>query len=147
FMGSTAQRPERARELVDTLRDGVSGIPGLIPIISQSRLFELGLSGRRTSEVELVGPSLDQLVMIGARVFGDVMRIIPGCQARPIPSLDLSNPEVQVIPDRKRMAELGITARQLGLTVDAAVDGVKASEFKLYGKTIDLVLRGQNDKV
>jgi HAE1 family hydrophobic/amphiphilic exporter-1 len=71
-------------------------------------------------------------------VFGQVMGSLPGSQARPIPSLDLANPEVHVRTHRRRSAELAVSNRDLGTMVNVLVDGAKASEYQLEGHEVDL---------
>ena len=71
------------------------------------------------------------------------IRTLPGSQVRPIPSLDLGNPEVRVTTHRRRAAEAGITNRDLGFTVSALVDGARASDFQYEGKEIDLIIKGK----
>ena len=72
------------------------------------------------------------------------MQVLPGAQARPIPSLDLGNPEVQIRTDRRRAAELGITNRDLGMMVNVLVDGAKASEYQHQGQELDLKVIGED---
>jgi len=72
---------------------------------------------------------------------------IPGAQIRPIPGLDLGNPEIQVVPNRDRLTRVGMTTYDLGLTLDALVDGVKASNYRLYGDEIDLVVKSEGNKL
>ncbi len=63
---------------------------------------------------------------------------MPGAQGRPIPGLDLDNPEVRVVTDRRRASELGLSNRELGFAVSALVDGAKASDYIHEGREIDL---------
>ncbi|MFQ5485839.1 MAG: efflux RND transporter permease subunit, partial [Desulfobacterales bacterium] len=42
---------------------------------------------------------------------------------------------------------LGMTTRDLGLTVDALVDGAKTSTYRLYGDEIDLVVKNREEKL
>ena len=76
-------------------------------------------------------------------VFAQVMQKLPDAQAFPRPSLDLGNPELQVKTNRRRVAELGITNRELGYAVSALVDGAKASEYLYEGKEIDIRLMAE----
>ena len=57
-----------------------------------------------------------------------------------MPSLDLLNPEVQVVTDRRRAAELGVSNRDLGFAVSALIDGAIASEYQYQGRELDLRL-------
>jgi HAE1 family hydrophobic/amphiphilic exporter-1 len=80
---------------------------------------------------------------LGGEIFGKVRQALPDAQARPIPGLDLGNPEVRITTDRQRAAELGVSNRELGFTVSALVDGAKASEFRYQGRTLDLRLMAE----
>ena len=68
-------------------------------------------------------------------------------QVRPRPSLSLGAPEVRVVPDRTRLADNGVTARDLGQTVDAFNDGLRVAEITVDGERIDLTLRGPQKHV
>ena len=144
FMGGIADRgnPERAGELIPVMQRAVSGIPGTFGVVQQPSIFQRGADAGRAIDVELTGPDLGRLLALGGRVFGRVTAILPGAQAQPIPGLDLGSPEVHIVPDRERAAELGFSAQDLGFALNALIDGVKVSEYQYQGRAIDLVLRG-----
>ncbi|MEE8210089.1 MAG: efflux RND transporter permease subunit, partial [bacterium] len=145
FMGAIAADPRRARDLVPIMQRSLAGIPGMIAIVTQTSLFRRALGGGRNIDVEITGPKLEKLVGIGGRLFAGIMQLMPpGTQARPIPSLDLGNPEVRVIPDRERAAELQLSSREIGFIVDSLVDGTKASDYQYEGDEIDLTLMGDD---
>jgi len=143
FMGARANDPLRARELLSEFTEGSRELPGAIFVMSQRSLFERGRGQGRNVDVDISGPDLERLVGLGREVFGGVLAELPGAQARPIPSLDLGNPEVRVRTHRRRAAELGLTNRELGFAVSALVDGAKASDFQHRGKEIDLKLMAE----
>ena len=72
------------------------------------------------------------------------MKKIPDAQVRPIPSLDLGNPEVQLVLNRERASDVGISNQELGFMLNALVDGATVSEFQINGDEIDLTLRGDD---
>jgi HAE1 family hydrophobic/amphiphilic exporter-1 len=144
FMGARSNDPLRVRELIPPIQDAIGTIPGAIGFISQSSLFQRGIGVGRNIDVEVTGPDLEVLIRHGGRIFDQVMQKIPGSQARPIPSLDLGNPEVQVLTHRRRAADLRISNRELGFAVNALVDGAKVSEYRWEGKEIDLKLQGED---
>jgi HAE1 family hydrophobic/amphiphilic exporter-1 len=148
FMGARSVDPLRAAELVAVLRRAASKVPGIIPIISQASLFESALSGGRTIDIEITGPDLETLVAEGQKVFGICMSEFPvseGNQIRPIPSLDLSSPELHVLPRWEEAAEQKINAADLGYTVDALIDGAFAGDYWHEGTKIDLVIYGADE--
>ncbi|WP_096896148.1 efflux RND transporter permease subunit [Candidatus Scalindua japonica] len=145
FMGMISAEPERAAELIPILRRVCGNIPGMITIVQQSSLFERGLSGGRTIDIELSGPDLDRLIYYGFQVFEQVKQVFPpGTQARPVPSLELGSPELQIRPRLEHAIELGLTSADIGYITDALVDGAYAGDYWHQGDKIDLVIFGQS---
>jgi len=138
FMGLSARDPGRVRELMAESFAINAELPGSIAFVFQWAIFQGDFGAGRAIDVELTGPDLERLVGLGGRVFGSVMEVLPGSQARPIPSLDLSNPEVHIRTHRRRAAELGVSNRDLGAMVNVLVDGAKASDYQFEGKEVDL---------
>ncbi len=146
FMGVISSEPKRAKELIPVLQRVCAKIPGMISMVQQASLFERALSGGRTINIELTGPDLNRLIFIGAQVFGQVKQMFPpGTQARPIPSLELGSPELQVRPKWEHTADLGLTANDIGYIIDALVDGAYAGDYWHHGDKIDLVIFGQEE--
>ncbi len=145
FMGARVHpdAAENAYQLIPVVQGAVAGIPGTIGIVQQSSIFDQGPTAARGIDVDLVGPDLERLLELGRRVFDSVLALIPGAQPQPIPGLELGNPEVRILLDRERVAEVGFTAQEIGFTLNALIDGVKVSEYQYEGRAIDLVLRGQ----
>lgn len=145
FMGLRAREPERVAGLVPLVQKVGAKLPGTFAIAKQSSLFEQGLSAGRTINVEITGPDLGQLVGLGGQVLGQTMKIFPTAQARPIPSLDLSSPELHVEPKLIQAAQMGVNSADLGYTINAFVDGAYATDYFLNGDKIDLVIIGKTD--
>ena len=144
FMGASAADPAKVKDLIPVIQGPVfGGVPGTIAIVQQSSLFQGG--GSRAIDIEITGPDLAQLIRLGGRVFGQVRQVLPEAQARPIPGLDLGNPEVRIIPDRVKAANLGLSARDIGTAVNALMDGATVDGYQYLGEEIDLVLRGDED--
>lgn len=142
FMGARVKEPERIKEIMPVMQAALSKIPGMIAIVSQSSIFQRGIGEGRSINVQLTGPDMEKLVGLGQQVFFTAMQKIPDAQVRPIPSLDLGNPEVQLVLNRERASDLGITNEGLGFMLNALVDGATVSEYQINGDEIDLTLRG-----
>ena len=143
FLGVRAADPLQAAKMVGLVRKVGSQIPGTFCVAKQSSLFDQGLSAGRTIDVEITGPELTRLVQLGGGILGQVMQNIPNTQAIPKPSLDLSSPEVHIKPKLLQTAEMGVTAADLGYTVNALVDGAYACDYFVGGDKIDLTIIGQ----
>ena len=144
FMGVIAREPESVRDLIPVIQQPLFGIPGMSAIVTQSSLFR-GVGGGRSIDLEISGPDLERLVALGGQIFGQVIAVVEGAQTRPIPSLDLGNPEVRIVPDRIRAADLGLSAQDIGIAINALIDGALVDGFQFEGEEIDLTLRGSDD--
>lgn len=144
FMGARTNDDGRAKELIPLMRRATADLPGVISIITQRSLFQRGLGEGRNIDMEITGPDLNVLVDLGRKIFHQVKGVIPGAQVRPKPSLDLGTPELHVTLRRNRAADLQLTNQELGFTINALVDGAKASDFKHEGDEIDLTVRGED---
>lgn len=143
FMGVRAVDPLQGHRMVKLVQEVATGIPGTFAVVSQSSLFERGLTAGRTIDIEITGPEIEKLVRFGGQVMGLVNQHIPGSQARPIPSLDLSSPEVHAIPRQKQAADLAVSTTEIGYAIDALVDGAYATDFYVGGDKIDLTIIGK----
>ncbi|MGQ4807861.1 Multidrug resistance protein MdtC [Candidatus Entotheonellaceae bacterium PAL068K] len=141
FMGVTARHAAEVRQLRPVVQSVLGKIPGMIPIVTQASLFQRNLGEGRSIDVEITGTRLERLVQVGRNVFLESRSLLPGAQVRPLPSIDLGNPELKIIPDRDRMAELHLSGSDLGYIVRSLIDGVKVSEYKHQGSNIDLIVR------
>ena len=144
YMGFRTTDPTRVRELIPLAKKAGSQFPGTRAIAKQSSLFERGLTSGRTVDIEITGGNLNSLIDIGRRVVADVNRLIPDVQASPQPSLDLSSPEIHIQPKLIESSEMGVSAADLGYTVDAFVDGAFAGDYFVDGDKIDLTIIGDS---
>ncbi len=147
FMGIVSAVQERTRELLPYIQQTLRKIPGMYSFVEQASLFSRGLGKGKSVEVNIKGPELEKLIALGGQVFGMARGIMPGAQIRPIPGLDLGNPEMQIRPNRDRLSRLGLNTSELGVTVDALVDGTQASTYRLYGDEIDLTVKSREGRV
>ena len=144
FMGARTNDDARVQELIPLFRRATADLPGVISIVTQSSLFQRGLGEGRNIDIEITGPEMETLIALGGQIFGQVRGILPGSQVRPKPSLDLGSPEVHVRLKRDRAADVQMSNREVGFTVNALVDGAKASDYQFEGDEIDLTVRGED---
>jgi len=144
FLGMRALDPLEAGKLVAVVRQVTADMPGTVGVAKQSSLFEQGLSAGRTIDIEITGPDLGTLVALGGRIMGMLPEVTPGSQNFPRPSLDLSSPEVRLLPRLEQSADMRLDARQLGYMVDCLVDGGYATDYYLDADRIDLVIKGDD---
>ena len=144
FIGLRSLDPLEAAKLVPLIRRVAADLPGTFAVAKQSSLFENGIGSGRTVDIEITGPDLAKLVQLGVQVMGKLPEATPGSQNLPKPSLDLSSPEVQLVPRFEQAADMRLDARQLGYIVDCFVDGGYATDYFLDNDRIDLVIKGDD---
>ncbi len=145
FLGASAIDPTRASELVPVIQRTMFAEPGTFGFVNQLSLFGRGIGGGRVVELNISGPDLEEVLGVALEATGMIEKVLPranGNQLRPNPGLELGAPEVRVIPDPVRLADSGVSARELGLTVDTYNDGLRVDEITVDGKRIDLTLLG-----
>jgi HAE1 family hydrophobic/amphiphilic exporter-1 len=150
FMGSSATDPTRAKELETILRRAIFSEPGTFGFARQRSLFGRGFGGSEIIDLDITGPNLEDLLALAREAVGILRVEMPqseGNQIRPRPGLELGAPEVRVIPNLMRLADVGLTARDLGLSIDAFNDGLRVTEVTRGSKRIDLSLMGPSRQV
>ncbi len=145
FAGGGAKDPLRVAELVPVFRSAISKMPAALGAFRPRNLFQ---SGRDAGfiNLDIVGPDFDRLQEIGGVALARLQQEMPEVQAQPLGGIDRGKPELRIVPNRLRSAELGVSGRDLGLAVNALVDGAKVSDYQWQGKRIDLKLIVEGDR-
>ena len=150
IMGASSVDPARVKEIIPLIRKPVFKEPGTTAFIRQRSIFGRGVGGSRSINLDIAGGELETILGVAQDAFDRVNRVMPreqGYQVRARPGLELGAPEVRVLPDPVRLADNGVSARELGLTVDAFNDGLRVAEITVDGERIDLMLMGPVDNV
>ena len=145
FVGGSAIEMQRAAELIGPMSAPVFSEPGTFGFVSQPSIFGGGIGGGRTIDFDISGPDLEQVLGVALRATDRIAEVLPreaGHQFRPDPGLELGAPEIRLSPDRVRLADAGVTARNFALSVDAFNDGLRVAEITVDGSRMDLTLKG-----
>lgn len=121
--------------VLEEMRDFALGIPDLEVEISYPELFSV----KDPIEVELYGHDLDDMKVASSQVVA-AMNGIPGVvDVRS--SIQKGNPEVQVIYDRQRLAQLGLPLRSVAELIRNKIQGQVPTEFQQRDRQIDIMVR------
>ncbi|MDH4259924.1 MAG: efflux RND transporter permease subunit [Gammaproteobacteria bacterium] len=127
--------PDDEPVVIDTLRRKFEELAGVQFQFSRPALFSFA----SPLEVTITGYELERL-----RAVAEQVRL--GMQASPMFSdikstVEAGNPEIQIIFDQERAAQLGITVREFADRVVSSVRGNVATRYKLREKKIDVLVR------
>ncbi len=148
LFGAMATDWDRAADLLPLFRRMIYSIPGMFGVSMQAGIFQSRIGRSRTVDVDISGDDLDQIVKVAGMMFGKAKEVMPDTQVRPIPSIELSYPEVKIVPNRERLKANNMSASDLGIALDVLMDGRIVGDFKQEGKkTIDLVLKTDDELI
>ena len=114
----------------------------------QAGIFQSGIGEGRTANLDISGNDLDAIVKAAGVMFGKTRQTIQGAQVRPLPSIEMTYPEVNFKPNRDSLKANSMTAGELGIAIDVIMDGRIVGDYKPEGKKkIDLVIKTNDNEV
>jgi multidrug efflux pump subunit AcrB len=128
-------------ELMDVARQVVSAFPGARIVMQDfsQRGFSGGRGGGFPVEFNIRGRDWDELGR-SSRVIAEKMRE-SGLVTDVNTDYQVGMPEVQVLPDRNKAADLGISMADIGDTINSAIGGLRIGKFKDKGRRFDIRVR------
>ncbi len=142
FMGLSAADPDEIDEVLDVVnREILSGFPDTFGRAGRRAIF--GGRGGRNIEVDLQAGSFSDLIEAGQIGFGVISQALPGANIRPDPGLELAEPELRLIPDDRRIAELGFTRGDVATIIRAFGSGAFLGEYFDGDQRLNVILRGE----
>ena len=126
----------RPSEVIRDMRDMIEAPPGAEVRINQQKM---GPPTGAAVNIELRGEKLQEMMEGTERI----RRSIAGTPGliNLQDNLDQSRPEIRVMIDREKTARLGLSTRDVALTVRTAFNGRKVSEFREGKEEHDIVVR------
>ncbi len=125
-------------QVVLKVREILSDFPGLEYKFSHPSYF----SFRTPIEIEIAGSNIATLQLIADEVVGRIQGTEGLTDIRS--SAEGGQPEIQIVFDRLRLAELGTTVRQVGQLLQNKLQGEVATELVRRDRKIDIRVRALN---
>ena len=134
------------RKAIPAMLEIIHSIPDMYGVSMQPGLFESELGKGRTIDVNVSAIDMSHIVKKAGMVMATLRGILPNAQIRPVPSLEISYPEVNIVPNKSKLAAVGLTEYNLGIYVDVLLDGRKITDYRPGGVSeIDVVLRTEEN--
>ncbi len=140
-----SQDPTRVEELMDVARNEIfSGLPDTQVFLFRGSMIRVNNGGNgRMISIDLTGSDLDSLLAVARMGLGKVSEAMPGAVARPVPALDMSEPELRLSPDDRRITQAGLTRRDVAQAVQAFTSGMFISEYFDGNERMNVILRSE----
>ncbi|MGF1493158.1 MAG: efflux RND transporter permease subunit [Microcoleaceae cyanobacterium] len=136
FLDPVKSTSRNLDNLVTNLRSVSGNYPGYRFLVPR-RISIFRYPGKEF-EIQLIGQDLNQLDKIHKQVMGQLKQLPSVQNVRP--NFVNGAPELQVIPNRERLAEVGLSEADVGRAVEAALGGLRASEFVDGKRELDVTV-------
>jgi multidrug efflux pump subunit AcrB len=140
FMGVRAVKPEETEALIPVLNTVIQDFPDTIAFAKRASLFS-GFSDGRSIDMDLHGRNIAEIMGAAVKGFTLIHEKIPGASVRPLPGLELAQPELRLIPDDRRISEAGWNREQMAGIIRALGDGLYLGDYFNGEETLDIIVR------
>jgi len=136
------QRSRSSVQVANDLREKLRGIPGATIRVREGQglfIMRMGTNTDQAVGIEIRGYDL-KIGQDLANQISTAVSDVPGVTDVRI-SREAGQPEFRVKIDRNKAAELGLSATQIGSTVQTAMGGTAATKVRVEGKEYDVIVR------
>lgn len=141
ILSDLSERDRGVKEISDEIRTIAKDVPGAEISVSESSTMMMGMSSGAIS-ISVKGDDIDTLRNIGDD-FKDIIEKVEGTR-EVTTSYEDGIPQVQIVADRGIASQYGLTTAQIGSAVSGTLSGSNVTKFKIDGKELDIVLKGDN---
>lgn len=134
------ERKLSSQQLMMVLRKDLQGMPGIRGSVQDPSQQGFGTTGGGSPvDFTIRGADWDALVKSATQLKLDLEK--SGYTADLTSDYNVGGTELQVVPDRRRANELGVSVSELGSTVSALVGGNTVGKFSTQGRRVDIRMR------
>ncbi len=140
-VGIRAKDQSKVKELERLVKEEILvDFPDIFVFAQQGNLFG-GFGGNGSVQLNLHSSDLDSLRDVTMQAMRMISEALPGAQARPNPDPNVISPELKIIPNDRRLAEVGYTRGEIARIVRALGDGLWLGEHFDGEKRVDMILK------
>jgi hydrophobe/amphiphile efflux-1 (HAE1) family protein len=129
------------QELMNVIRGQLVAIPGIRPALvdPSQQGFSASRGGGFPIEISIRGRDWGALARFSRQIMEQMAQT--GQVTDVNSDYQVGMPEVRVIPDRTKAADVGVSMADIGQTVNAAIGGTRVAKFKEGGRRYDIRVR------
>ncbi len=143
FLGAFAVDPADLDEFIELFNSEIlQGFPDTIAFAGRRAIFG-GSRGGRQINVDLQADSFESLIRGGQVGFDAIQVALPGASIRPLPGLEQAEPEIRLIPNDRRIAEVGWNRARMATIIRAMGDGAFMGEYFDGTRRYNVIMRAE----
>jgi HAE1 family hydrophobic/amphiphilic exporter-1 len=139
------ERDKDVNEICEEIRQILADIPGAKIEVGVMDNASMMSSGGGAISIQIRGDDLDVLRDLSAQIT-EVVRKVPGTR-EVVSSLTDGSPELQIHIDRDKAAAYGLTPIQVSSTINAAMQGTVATQYRVEGEEVDVRVKYSGEGV
>lgn len=143
FLGGSTINDGDVDEMIRIFNGEImTGFPDTFGFAGRDPIFG-GSRGGRKIEIDLSADSFASLLEAGRAGFFATMQALPEANILPVPGLELAEPEIRLIPDDRKIAEVGWNRSRMATIVRAMGDGAFLGEYFDGSRRYNVVMRAE----
>jgi multidrug efflux pump subunit AcrB len=144
FIGGEAVNDDEVDEMLRLFNQEImAGFPDTFGFAGRDPIFG-GSRGGRKIDIDLSADSFASLLDAGRAGFYSVMQALPDANVQPVPGLELAEPEIRLVPDDRKIAEVGWNRSRMATIVRAMGDGAFLGEYFDGTRRYNVIMRAEN---
>jgi multidrug efflux pump subunit AcrB len=142
FVGARAKNREDVDRVVTLMNSEIlAGFPDTMAFVDRASIFGR-LGGGRQIDVNIQSRDIDSMLGAAITGMGAIGEALPGSRTRPVPGVELAQPELRLIPRERRIVEAGWDRQTMARVVRALGDGLYVGDYFDGSERLDIILRG-----
>lgn len=141
-----SEDPTRVEELMATARNEIfADLPDTRVFLFRGSMIQVANGGNgRMISIDFTGSNLDDLYAIAQSGLTLVNEKMAGATAQPVPNLDLSEPELRIEPNDRRITQAGLSRRDVARAIQAFTSGMFVNEYFNGNDRLNVILRANH---
>ena len=133
------ERERDQQEFAAAIRKEMNGYPGVRAVVQD--LSQQGFTAQRGFPIEFSvrGPDWEKLTELSTEMREKLTH--SGFATDIDTDYQVGMPELRIVPDRARAADLGVSVEEVATTINALVGGVRSGKYSTGGRRIDIRTR------
>ena len=144
FMGARTKDRNEVDEMIEVLnREVMRGFPDTLVFVNRASLFGR-LGGGRSIDVNIQSRDIEAMLSAAITGMGTISEALPGARVRPVPGVELAEPELRLMPRERRIVESGWERQTMARVIRALGDGLYVGDYFDGNERLDVILRGED---
>jgi multidrug efflux pump subunit AcrB len=138
-----AADPRKTEDVVNLLRTEIlADLPDVRAFANQGSLLNVDGNNSREIQMHLQGPDLPALMKAASVAIAEIPKAIPETFPQPFPSLEMDQPELQLVPDEWRISRAGMDRNGVASALRAFTGGLWAGEYFDGNERLNIIIKG-----